>query len=574
MPRRCLPLLVLAVACATSGPDGPPGAWPAAPFVVRRLPPGTALRTGVVDGLPDEPLWRAAAVWWQEAIRQTTAFELRDELPAHTLLPTLLLAADLQQRTLTASWLGDDLPQVLAGASFADGDLPAAIDRLAYTTRTALGERAAQPVAVGAGLSRRPDVVLALDDAARLARDGGIAAARRLLLDARRGDGASPAVLGALAAVEVLLGDAGAAERLCLEALGYTARLLPTIEHRLGRTLLLARASQRPDRAAARDRELLALGEAIVRERPYDLHGQLTLALAQTFTGDFAGARPRLERLRRAMPEDPIVAYHLGWACLGTGDGAAASAQFDAAADRLPLAWVAVPRAIARFTAGDDQGLTELLADLADEARRGRGPLHQVRRMQAAQALLAGRLDMARRHLLEDMHWLAQNPSAVEHRIGEFAEQGAVLVRLGGGAELQPILAVLQEQKPSAAIAEACAFLSGMVQVAETRSRATALEARLARGGDSAWSQLLAAFAHELRGETQDMLAALARAARLSDSALTKALLARGLRAAGRTEEAANLQAAVRRELTAVHLRQPPTHPLLGPELAFAYLAD
>jgi tetratricopeptide (TPR) repeat protein len=316
------------------------------------------------------------------------------------------------------------------------------------------------------------------------------------------------------------------------------------------------------------------LGEVAVRERPFDLHAQLTLAIARNFLDDFAAARPLLEQLRSRMPDQPIVAYHLGWACLALGDGAAAVAQFEAAALRLPLAWVAVPRAIARFTAGDDKGLADLLVELEDAARAGRGPVHEVRRMQAAAALLAGRQDEACRVLLADLHWLLQNPSALERCVGEFAEQGAVLVRLGGGDELPPLLAALQGQQPSTPLADACAFLSGMVEVARSGRRATAVEATLSHGGDSSWSALLAAFAHELRGETLDMQTELARAARLSDSPMTKALLARSLRAVGRTAEAESLQQAVRRELLAIHLRRPPQHPLLGPELAFAFRAQ
>lgn len=567
-------LLLLTVACATAPEPGPPSTFVPAPAVVYALPVGTAVTSGLAAGLPDAPQWRAAGVWWHEALRQTAAFELRDETDATTGLPALQLAIDATQQTLAASLVGVGPPRALAGASFADGDLPAAIDRLAFTARTALGERAEPPTPVAACVSAVPEVASAVPDAALLLRDGGVAAAHRVLLEARRRDGASPAVLDGLAAVALLRGDAAAAEQLCLEALGYRNRLQPTTEHRLARTLLLARASARPAQAAARDRELLALGRVAVRERPFDLQAQLTLAIAANFTDDFAAARPRLERLRAAMPEQPIVAYHLGWACLALGDGAAAAAQFDAAALRLPMAWVAVPRAIARFAAGDEPGLADLLAELADEARSGRGPVHEVRRMQAAAALLAGRLDDARRFMLDDLHWLLQNPSVLERSVGEFAEQGAVLVRLGGGDDLPPILAALQGQRPSTPIADACAFLSGMVEVARSGRRATAVEATLSHGGDSSWSALLAAFAHELRGETLDMQTELARAARLSDSPLTKSLLARSLRAVGRTAEADALQQAVRRELLAVHLRRPPQHPLLGPELAFAFRAD
>ncbi|MBL9079043.1 MAG: hypothetical protein JNL08_16180 [Planctomycetes bacterium] len=567
-------ILLLFGACAAA-PANPadPARWPVAPATVVDLPPGTPVLAELAPGLPDEPTWRAAAIWWREALRQSPQLELR-ETAAGDVDAALCLAVDVRGHTLTATLRQRGRDHLLAGAAFGDGDLPAAIDRLAFTARTALGERPAPPVPVALATSARPEVVTAVHDAALLLRDGGATAARRALREARRADGAAPAVLDGLAAVELLRGDAAAAEALCTEALGYTARLQPTTEHRLARTLLLARASQRPERAADRDRELLALGEAVARERPHDLHGQLTLAIARNFTGAFAAARPLLERLRAAMPDQPIVAYHLGMACLGTGCAAAASAAFDAAALRLPANWVAVPRAIARFEAGDRDGLAALLDGLEADALQNGGPLHDVRRMQAASALLDGRLDAARERLRTDLQWLAQNPSALDGRSGEFAEQGAVLVRLGGAEDLTPVLAVLQQQAPSAALADACAFLAGLAEVTRTRERATTVEERLGRGGDSAWSALLAAFAHELRGEVLAMQTELARAARLSDAPLTKALLARSLRAVGREPEAAALQTALRRELRRIHLRQPLQHPLLGPELAFAFRAD
>lgn len=573
---RLRPLFLFLGACAGVPPTGVPAPTPAAPpsDVVLALPPGTAIATEVAGDLPDAPRFRALVVWWREALRPTVAFELLDEADPRDDVARLVLAVDPEAATLAALLRTGAEERVLAGGTFADGDLPAAIDRVALRTRQALGERATAPVPVAASTSPHPEVATALADAALLLRDGGVQAARRLLVAARAKDGGSPAVLDGLAAVELLRGDDAAAEKLCSEALGYAARLQPTTEHRLARTLLLARASRDPTRAAERDRELLALGEAIQRERPFDLHGRLSLAIARNFTADFAAARSLLESLRTAMPEQPIVAYHLGMACLGLGDGAAAAAQFDAAALRLPLVWVAVPRLLAHHMAGDEAGVRTLLEEFADEARLGRGPLHDVRRMQAAAALLDGRLDAARALLLDDLRWLVQHPSTLERRVGEFAEQGMVLVRIGGAEEMPPMLTALQQQRPIDAVADACAFLAGLCEIARTRTRVETVEARLSRGGDSAWSALLAAFAHELRGEALDMQTELARAARLSDSPLTKALLARSLRAVGRTAEAEALQTALRRELTTIHLRRPLQHPLLGPELAFAFRAE
>jgi len=52
---------------------------------------------------------------------------------------------------------------------------------------------------------------------------------------------------------------------------------------------------------------------------------------------------------------------------------------------------------------------------------------------------------------------------------------------------------------------------------------------------------------------------------------MTKALLVKSLRAAGKHEQAATLLEALRREMTAIRLRKTPLHPVLGPELAFAW---
>ena len=48
----------------------------------------------------------------------------------------------------------------------------------------------------------------------------------------------------------------------------------------------------------------------------------------------------------------------------------------------------------------------------------------------------------------------------------------------------------------------------------------------------------------------------------------------RSLKAMGNFAEAEALQQALRRELTTIHLRSRMAHPLLGPELAFAFCAE
>lgn len=578
MLRPCVVALLLLPGCTTTEPGAlaVPGLPPDVPVAVP-LPAGALVEAELSSGTPDEPEWRAALVLWREALRQSERFVVLDTGAHGSGAARLQLAIDPSARALSAFCrLPDGREHALAGASFRDGGLPAAVDRLAWTSRRALGEPATEPpVPSAASVSGDTRAVLAADDGFVLLRDGAIEGASRALLDARTRDGGSPFVLDGLASVALLRGDPTTAQRLCLEALGLSARLAPTTQHRLARTLLLARASLRPDDAPQHDRELLQLGRTGQRERPYDPQPALSLAIAHNFLGEFAAARPLLESLRERLPQQAIVAYHLGWACLATHDPAAAVAQFEEAALRLPMPWVVVPRAIALHDAGDDDGLAGLLDRLAAEHDPQAGTLvHDLRRMQAAHALLRQQPDAAADHLLRDLRWLLAHPTALEARAGELAEQGEVLVRLGRGGDLPPLLLAMQGQHPGSAVADSCAYLSGLAQIAATGERVETLEGQLSRGGDSVWALRLQAFAHERRGELADLHAALARAARLSDSPLTKALLAKSLRAMGKIDQAIALRTALRSEMSSIHLRRRPQHPLLGPELAFAFLLE
>jgi hypothetical protein len=576
-PVRCptAAVVVLLAACE-AGPERAgtvAGPRPDVPVVVD-LAPGSAIVTEVAAGLPDEPLWRAADVWWREALRQSAKLDVLDGKPARD-ATVLRLAIDPAAHRLSAFCVAAGRPeQALAGEAFADGLLPAAIDRIAWAARLALGDDADVPVPTAACVSADALAVTAAVDGLQLMRDGALEGARRALRSARARDGASPFVLDGLAWLALLASDP-AAERICVEALGYSARLSPTSQHRLARTLLLARSSQQPDHAPEHDRELLALAEAMQRERPYDPEGALSAAIAHDFLGDFAAARPLLQRLIVRMPDQAIVAYHLGWACLGTGDPVAAATHFGTAALRLPMPSVAVPRALSLYAAGDHQALDVLLARFVKECE---GPtashVHALVRMQSAHALLQNDLARSADLVLQDLNWLLAHPSVLESRAGELAEEGELLVRFGRAEALGPLLAAFQGQHPGTAVADACAYLGGLVEVIRSRKRATAVEGQLARGGDSAWSERLAAFAHEQLGEVADMHATLARAARLTDTPMTKALLARSMRAMGQVADAEALQTALRRELTTIHLRSRMMHPLLGPELAFAYRAD
>lgn len=573
LPTRWLPTLLLLAACQSTAENlTVVGAPPEVPLVLE-LPPGAMLLAELSPGAPDEPTFRAAAIWWREALRQSARL---DVLEAETNLPQAVLvrlSIDVRTKALASFYrLPDGTEGVLAGGAFADGDLAAGIDRLAWATRFALGDPAEAPVASAACLSTNVRALLAADDGLSLLRDGAVQGAHRALLEARARDGASPFVLEGLASSALLRGDPALAERVCLEALALQNRLSPPLQHRLARTLLLARSSVLPERAPERDQDLLALGQAGQRERPYDPQCALTSAIAYNFLGDFTAARTLLAPLATRLPRHAIVAYHLGWACLGTGDPQTAVQHFEDAALRLPMAWITIPRAIALRTAGRDEELARVLSQAMDECTADPGSLaHDLRRMQAAHELLRGNYAVAADLIEKDLQWLVAHSTVADLRGGELAEEGEVLVRLGKPQVLPPILAALQAQHPRTAVADACAYLQGLVQIASSRQRLEALEGQLGRGGESVWALRLQAFAHEQRGEIADLHASLSRAARLSDSPLTKALLAKSLQTMGKVDEANALRTALRRELDAINLRRRPQNPLLGPELAFAY---
>lgn len=564
-------LLVLSILAACQGAGQPPPRQPPVVPIVARWEPGTRCCAVLAPGQPDDTEHRAAAVWWREALRQSVAFEVVAE--AEPDLPRLELRIDGAQQALVACWRASDGPRVLAGARVDTGGLPAAIDDLAWRTRLALGEAARAPLPIALATSPQPAVVTAVEDARALLRDGGIAAAARTLRTARAADGGAPFVLEGLAATTLLLGDAPAAIRIAREALGYEARLLPVTAHRLARTLLLARATAEPRAAADRDRDLRLLGEVARQERPHDPEPVLSLAIAHNFLGDFAAALPLLDALTHRLPGNAIVDYHLGWARLCTGDPAGAASAFATAAARLPTPWVLLPHAIALYEAGQTAALRDLLAQQRAEAETAASPLlYDLLRLQAAEALLAGDLSAARAHLLATLQWLARHPSALAVRAGEFAEQGALAIRLGVSDELPALLAAVQAQHARTTVADVCTFLAGMLEVQRRRERLPVAEQTLRGDGESPWALLLAAYAHELRGELADRQQALAHASLLADSPMTKTLLAHGLRAAGAKEQAQLLLATLRSELRRLRLRSPCRHPLLGPELAFAFV--
>ena len=572
--------LSIAVAGLCAGCLAPPPASPLpAPAViqVRQWPAGQRFLATVAPGQPDDATARALPGWWRAALGQTVRFSLA-EPPGQAHLPRLRLQVARPAQALTASLQEGERVTVLAAQSYAPDsetpDLLAALDRLAWATRLALGEDALPPMPVAAITSRDPRVVATVLDAEQLLRTGGINLAADALFRSRPRDGAAPFLLAPLAELMLLRGDADDAERICREALGYAQRSSPTVQHRLARTLLLARAARSPQQAARYDADLRTLSLVAQRERPHDDEVLWTGAIADLFRAEFAAARPVLERLHERMPERALVAYHLGWACLGTGDYLAACDAFRHAALRLPKPNVLLPYGVALLEAGRHDDLARVLrATRAEYDPDGATALtHQLLRMQAAHAILQNQAERARRYLLDDLRWLLEHPLELDSRVGEFADEGAVLVRLGSAPELPALLASVQRLHPGTAVADACSFVGGLHEVETTGRRLPSVERRLSHDGDSAFAYLLRAYAHERRGEIGDMQNALARAARLSDSPLTKALLAKSLRAVGKLEPAERLHATLRRELRSVHLRQRCRHPLFGPELAYAYV--
>lgn len=554
---------------------------------VRRLPAGTVvrlrsavsaeeagLRTPAVDGL------------WREALRQSTHLDIAAGPTAapQSLGVAVALTVDAAARALTATLHEDrEGPAAvhLAAVTFAEQPLAAAIDELAVRTRLSLGDPVeSAPLPMARGYSGDLAVVAACELAIERAEAGRFEEAAAELAAARPGDGGCTPLLEALAAARLVpQGHGQEAVRIAREALQLTDRLLPATAHRLMRTLLLARASTQPERTAPFDEELRTLGEVGRRERPHDPEPLLTAGLAANFLGEFDAARAVLAPLAQRLPGRATVHYHLGWAELGCGDGRAAFAAFERAARDLPLFTTVVPRALSLFAAGEHEQLVRLLDEVAAEpAVRGGAALHEVRRMQAAHALLCDDPGRAADLILADLTWMLERPSMLRGRAGELASAGEVLVRIGRGADLEPILASIERLDTGLALdpalGEVTAYLVGLSEAAGTGRRAVRVEDALRQRGATVWEHALCAFGHRQQGELADERAALTRAAQQSSSPLVKAALVRNLRAAGHTAEAEALRDALRRELERVDLRRRSQHPLLSPEHALAWLVE
>ncbi|MCA8975396.1 MAG: hypothetical protein KDC98_11795, partial [Planctomycetes bacterium] len=146
-------------ACATAPDEAPQTIVRPLVVPVRALPAGTRLHTALAGDLPDDPESRAAAVWWREALRQSTIFEIAaGPITEHAM--GLVLGIDPGGGRLAAFLQEPDGNQVaLAGGVYAAGALTDGIDRIAWAARLALGEAADHPIPIALATSAVPRAV-------------------------------------------------------------------------------------------------------------------------------------------------------------------------------------------------------------------------------------------------------------------------------------------------------------------------------------------------------------------------------------------------------------------------------
>jgi tetratricopeptide (TPR) repeat protein len=466
---------------------------------------------------------------------------------------------------------------VLLATARTDGrPLCESMDELAARARLALGDPVSDPpIPLRRCYSANLEVVAACEEALGLLHAGRFRAASDRLANVRRNDGACAFLLECVASAAAMRGDAAAARSAAQEALSLEQRLSPTTTHRLLRTLLLARAATEPQLATRYDQELSTLANVGEQERPFDPEPKLTKGIACNFLAKFEEAFACLEPLSRRMPRHPAVQYHLGWAALGSGRAVISATAFAAAARSMPQESTVVPRAIALHEAGMHEALVSFLEQVAAEPEvRDGTAIHEVRRMQTAHELLLGNREAAVQRAFEDLDWLSARPALLEQKAGELAELAETLVRIGEGKRLRPYLTAILDRETASALADAASFGLAMADCAATKTRAEAAEVGLRRKNKAFWADALTAYGCRQLGQLAAENQALGSAAAQSSSPLLTAALAENLRAQGREEEASNLLAALRRDLKNIHLRRKIQHPLLGPELAFAWLAQ
>lgn len=576
--QRSLLFFALAASCATTSPTPDDVRVPADAATVVSLDRGTTVRLVASEGAPGlRSTGEIVDGWFREALRQSDALDFAGGpvAAAPTTQPSVRLRIDANTGLAQAELAGAGGTTLLAAVAVTADDVPSAIDELAVRVRIALGDPVTTPPrSVARVYSAVPEVVAACERAHEAAAHGEFASAFTMLQRARRLDGACTVLLDAMAATAAMQGDAATALRLAQEALALPRRLGPTTTHRLLRTLLLARASLEPELASRYDEELETLGIVATRERPFDPEVRLTKGIAANFLAKFTEARDLLTALASRLPEHAGVAYHLGWAALGTGDGAASARAFANAAKTLPARAVVVPRALAMWSAGDHDALRSMLAEVAeDPAVRAGSAWHEITRMRAAHELLRGENEAAVALVCTDLQWLLEHPATLDQRAGEFADVAETMVRLGQGTRLRPYLLAILEHQANTLLADAATYGLGLAEAATDRNRVPATEDHLRRRGAAFWADSLRAFGCRQRGELGAENQALGAAATQSSSPLVKAALVQNLRAQGRPEDAATLHRAMQREFSVLHLRRKLEHPLLGPEFAYAYLA-
>lgn len=571
-----LPLLLVpacAVAPTEDGVEGPP-----AQPVRHALPAGTVLGLAPVEASSAGVRTDEIAGLLREALVQSERFDLAAGVAAGPAEHGLRVHCDVAAKLWTATLERPGEPSVpLAAVPIADAAPHRALDELALRSRQALGETvAAWPVPVALAYSQDPEAVSRGEVGWERFARGDIVGAQEAFEKGRPRDGGSPVILQGLAACAAMTGDHEAVEKLAREALDYESRLHPTARHRLFRSLLLARAALEPGRHQALDEELLQFGQVGRRERPFDPEPQITEAMAHNLLGDAAAALALLQPLHARLPEHSLVAYHLTYAALAGGQPELALEAIDSIGNRLGPNATVMPRALALYHAERHEELEAHLDRLANlRSVRTRPALHEIRRMQAAHAILIGDRDRAVETLLEDVTWLRNHPSLLDARALHLAEAGEVLVRLGAAAPLARTLTGFHDLgKLPAAVVDSLVFVQGLVECATTGDRATTAEASLRRGSGSleVWGNVVKAFGHHQRGELKDRASALARAAQFSEAPLIKAALAHAWQAMGKHAEAQAVLDAIHREQFVFDLRLPERHPLLNPATALACL--
>jgi hypothetical protein len=578
--RAVLPLAVLS-ACAGPAPVRT-GESPAPAAVVHELPEGTTVRLLGPAAQPAGALRdpQVTSLLWREALRQSARFDFAGGVEDVAAPASLALFCDVAASRWSSSLLRDgEAPLPLASVEAPVVPPHQAIDALALRTRIALGDRPeAPPRSCARIVSQDPRVSLLLEEASTGHGEGERSRQLEIARRARPLDAACTPVLLLLAEATLETGDAEQARRVALEALGYDDRLAPSTTHRLARVLILARTADLRLRRE-QDRELQALAAAGARERPHDPHVQFTRALAASLGGDFAAAAPLWRRLAERWPRSGTAAYHLAFAELANGDAAAALAATERARALLPEHRILVPRLLALHALRRHDELDAYLAGVVAEPAVQQGSaLHDLRRIQAAHALLVGDRERAARHLLEDLEWIRQRSSLLEPLAIDVVEAGEVLVRLGKQAELAPRLIALDQADPPPAARQAIDYLHGLVTVARGGDPAPVATGLMREGADAAvqttvWGTLLQAAWHRERGELLDEATLLGRAALQTENPLVHASLARAMRSAGKDGPATAVVESVRARLTKIDLRDLRQHPLLNPASALATLA-